>query len=197
MSECAPSLPMEGSDILRISSIAKYLVALVVVMAICTGSAFAALVQLPDSTSATTLTATVAEQCDITVPAGIAFDVTDVDSTTDSAAQSVTIDKIVLTAATSKLKVSIKAGAADFTPSVGGAVTWAASDVSWDAGTWTNGTGATGTLSSAAFNEVATSDAGVASLSVADLVFTLAAKNTVIRSGDHTLACTWKVERVD
>ena len=114
-----------------------------------------------------------------------------------ASAATVTIDNIVLASATKKLKVSLQANAASFTPAVNGAATWAASDVTWNAATFSNlGTGATGTLSSAAYGEIATCAADVASCSTSDLVFTLAANTNVKRSGNHTLAMTWKFESI-
>ena len=162
-----------------------------------TGIAFAqVVVDLPDSSQQTTATANVSEQARVTVPAGVTFNVTDIGSNTPASAASVSIDRIVLATATKQLKVSLEAAAANFTPSVGGAVTWAAADVSWNAPTWTNATGATGTLSSSAFNEVATCAADSAACSTTGLVFTLASKTTVKRSGNHTLVMTWKFESI-
>lgn len=153
-------------------------------------------VTLPDTSQTTTLTATVSEQAQVTVPAGVSFDVTDISSSTAASAASVTIDNIVLDTATKQLKVSIQANATDFTPSVGGAATWSASEVTWNAATWTSATGASGTLSDGAFGEVATCTADTASCSTTGLVFTLAANTSVKRSGDHTLVITWKFESI-
>jgi hypothetical protein len=151
-------------------------------------------VTLPDTSQTTTLTATVSEQARITVPSGVAFAVADVTANTAATAASVTATNIVLSSATKQLRVSLQANAAAFTPPVVGATTWSAGDVTWNAATWTNATGAAGTLSNAAFTTVATCAAGSASCSTTALVFTLAAKPTVTRSGDHTLVVTWKFE---
>ncbi|MHB1458764.1 MAG: hypothetical protein ACYC0V_17785 [Armatimonadota bacterium] len=159
-------------------------------------AAMATVVTLPNSGSATTLTANVSEQCSIAVPATVTFNVTDISAATATGSQTVTIQNIVLATATKQLKLSIQASAAAFTPSVALATTWAPADVSWAAATWTNGIGAIGTLSSAAYAEVATATADSAVCSTANLVFTLAAKTTVKRSGNHTLAATWKVESI-
>lgn len=153
-------------------------------------------VTLPDTSQSTTLTANVSEQAQVTVPAGVTFNVTDVASSTAASAASVTVDNIVLATATKQLKVSIQANASAFTPPVALATTWSASDVTWNASTWTNATGASGTLSDAAYGEVATCAADVASCSTTGLVFTLGAKSTVKRSGNHTLAITWKFESI-
>lgn len=151
-------------------------------------------VTLPDTSQTTTLTATVSEQARVTVPAGITFNVTNVSASTAATAASVAIDSIVLATATKQLKVSLQANAASFTPPVVGATTWAAGDVTWNAATWTNATGAAGTLSNSAYTEIATCTANVAACSTTGLVFTLGAKSTVQRAGDHTLVVTWKFE---
>ena len=152
-------------------------------------------VTLPDTSQTTTFNANVSEQATVTVPATVTFTVSDVTQTTDSAAQAVTVTSIVLETATKQLKISIQANAASFTPPAA-STTWDAGDVSWNAGTWTDATGASGTLSDAAYNEIATCDAGVAGCSVADLVFTLAAKPGVTIAGTHSLVATWKFESI-
>lgn len=153
-------------------------------------------VTLPDTSQSTTMTAEVSEQARVTVPAGITFSVDDVSSSTAASAASVTVDNIVLATASKQLKVSVQAAAAGFTPPVALATTWGASDVTWNAATWTNATGASGTLSDAAYNEVATCAADTPSCSTTGLVFTLGAKSTVKRSGNHTLSITWKFESI-
>jgi hypothetical protein len=153
-------------------------------------------VTLPDTSSTTTLTANVSEQAQVTVPAGVTFNVTNVSSSTAASAASVSVSSIVLATATKQLKVSLQAGAASFTPPVVGATTWSAADVTWNAATWTNATGASGTLSNSSYNEIATCDADAASCSTTGLVFTLGAKSTVKRSGNHTLSVTWKFESI-
>lgn len=153
-------------------------------------------VVLPDTSQTTTLTANVSEQARVTVPAGVTFNVTDIASSTAASAASVTADNIVLATATKQLKISVQAGAAAFTPPVVGATTWSASDVTWNAATWTSATGASGTLSNSAYTEVATCAADAASCSTSGLVFTLGAKTTVQRSGNHALAITWKFESI-
>ena len=153
-------------------------------------------VTLESTSQTTTLTASVSEQSRVLVPAGVTFNVTDIASSTVASAASVTIDNIVLASAAKQLKVSIQANAASFTPSVGGATTWSASDISWNGATWTNGTGAAGTLSNSSYGEVSTADVDVAATSTSGLVFTLAPKTTVKRSGNHTLALTWKIESI-
>jgi len=154
-------------------------------------------VTLTDSSKTTTLTANVSEQAQVTVPAGVTFNVTNISAATAASAASVTVDNIVLASATKQLKISLQANAASFTPSVAAATTWSAGDVTWNAATFSNsGVGASGTLSSAAYGEIATCAADAASCSTTDLVFTLASKTTVKRSGNHTLAMTWKFESI-
>jgi len=150
----------------------------------------------PDTTQGTVLMATVREQCKIDVPANVTFTVNDIGVSTAAPVASVTINHIVLATATKQLKLSIAANFADFTPSVSGATTWAATDVSWNAATWAAGTGAANTLAFGSYNQVATSTADSSVCSTTDLVFTLAAKDTVKRSGNHTLMTTWKVESI-
>ena len=153
-------------------------------------------VTLPDTSQTTTLTANVSEQARVTVPSGVTFNVTDVTANTAASAASVTVTSIVLATATKQFKVSMQANAASFTPPVGGATTWSASDVTWNAATWTTATGASGTLSNSAYNAVATCDADTGACSTTGLVLTLAAKSTVKRSGNHTLVVTWKFESI-
>lgn len=153
-------------------------------------------VVLPNSQQETVLTADVHEQARVTVPAGVSFSVTDISASTAAAAAAVTIDNIVMASSTKQLKVSVQASAVAFTPSVAEAVTWSAGDVSWGAASWTNATGASGVLSQTVYNEVATCAADTASCSTTGLVFTLASKETVKRSGNHTLSLTWKFESV-
>ncbi len=153
-------------------------------------------VTLPDTGQTTTLTATVSEQARVTVPSGVTFSVGNVAASTAATAASVTVQSIVLATATKQLKVSLQANAASFTPPVVGAATWSAADVTWNAATWTNATGATGTMSSAAYTAVATCTADAADCSTTGLVFTLGAKSTVKRAGNHSLVVTWKFESI-
>jgi hypothetical protein len=150
-------------------------------------------VTLPDNSQTTTMTADVTEQAKVTVPANITFNVVDVTNATAAGAASVSANNIVLATDTKQLQISIQAAAAAFTPPVTGAVTWSASDLSWNAPTWTGSASpAAGTLSSTAFSNVATCDADVATCSTTGLVFTLAAKPTVTRAGNHILTVNWK-----
>lgn len=153
-------------------------------------------VTLPDESQSTTMTASVSEQARVNVPGSATFNVTDISSSTAASAVSVTIDNVVLETGTKQLKVSLQADAASFTPPIALATTWAAGDVSWNAASWTSATGASGTLSDAAFTEVATCAADTAGCSTTGLTFTLAPNTSVKRSGNHTLAVTWKFESI-
>jgi hypothetical protein len=150
----------------------------------------------PDTSQTTVLTATVTEQARVTVPSGVTFAVTDVGSATASTAASITISNIVLASATRQLKVSLQADAAGFSAPVAGATTWSAGDVTWAAAAWTGATATSGTLSNSVYNTVATCDADAGACSTSDLIFTLAAKSSVKRSGNHTLTVRWKVESI-
>jgi hypothetical protein len=153
-------------------------------------------VTLPDTSQTTTLTATVGDQARVTVPAGVSFTVSDIASSTTASPATVTVSNIVLATASKQLRMSLQADAAAFTPPVGGAATWAASDVTWAAASWTNASGAAGTLSNSAYNAVATCTADVGSCSTAGLTFTLGANTSVKRSGNHTLVVRWKLESI-
>lgn len=134
-----------------------------------------------------------AESAEVTVPAAVNFFVYDIGSSTDSSAQSVSATDIGLDAGHA-LKISLKADVENFSPPVGGATTWSAGNISWNTASWSNGTGASGTLSNTAYNEVARTNADATSTSTSNLVFTLAAKSTVSRAGEHSLSATWKFE---
>lgn len=153
-------------------------------------------VTLTDTSQTTTLTASVSEQARVTVPAGVTFTVANVSASTAATAASVTVSSIVLSTATKQMRVSLQGNAASFTPPIAGATTWVAGDVTWNAATWTNATGASGTLSNAAYSTIATCTADAADCSTTGLVFTLGAKATVKRAGNHTMVVTWKFESI-
>ena len=133
-----------------------------------------------------------AEQCVISAPAVIAFNVTDISLPTTVTVR-VDITQIKLIGRDRRLKLSVRANAANFTPPTPGAITWAASDVRWSAGGWMGGAGSADTLSSTAFREVALSALDAESLTNNTLTFTLAPKD-VNRAGSYTLSVTWRVE---
>ena len=153
-------------------------------------------VALPDTSQTTLVTATVSEQARIVVPASVSFTVNNIANNTTSSGATVTVDRIVLSSPTKQLKVSVQASSASFTPPAVGAVTWSASDITWNAASWTRATGVSGALSAVSFTQIATCDAAAADCSTTDLVFTLGAKPTVNRAGAHTLIVTWKFESI-
>jgi hypothetical protein len=153
-------------------------------------------VLLPDTSQISLMTATVSEQARISVPAAVSFAVTNVGNSTNASAASVAVDRIALATATKQLKISVQAAASSFTAPVLGAVTWSAADISWNAGSWTRATGVAGTLSASAFTEIATCNPDAPDCSTTGLVFTLGAKSSVQRAGNHTLVVTWKVESI-
>jgi hypothetical protein len=155
-------------------------------------------VTLPDSSQTTTLDANVSEQAHVTVPATVSFAVNDVTASTAASAATITVNSIVLATATKQLRISLQAAAPAFTPPVVGATTWSASDVSWNAATWTGSTSgaAAGTLSDTAFGAVVICDGDVSICSTSGLIFSLAAKTTIRRSGLHALTVNWKLEAI-
>ena len=153
-------------------------------------------VTLPDTSQTTLMSVTVSEQARVNIPATIGFSVTNVGAETLANPASVAIDQIVLASATKQLRISLQANAASFTPPNVGDTTWSAGDVSWTAGSWTAATASSGTLSQSAYATIATCTAGATACSTTGLVFRLAAKPTVQRSGTHTLTVTWKVESI-
>jgi hypothetical protein len=166
------------------------------ILALSSAAAAQTTVTLPDTSQTTTMSASVNEQARVTVPATVTFTVSNIAVSTAAAAVTVTADQIVTASATKQLKISLQANAASFTPPVAGAVTWTASDVSWNAPSWTNATGTAAALSNSSYNTVATCQADATSCSTTGLVFTLGAKPTVQRSGAHTLVVTWKFESI-
>ncbi len=165
----------------------------VLALAVCVPS-FAAQTTIPNSSNTTAVTANVAEQCTINLPATATFTVNDVTAATTTTVN-VDLSNIILTDGHS-LHLSLEAANASFTPPSGGSVTWDASDISWGVNSWTNGTGQAGSLSNASFIPVVFSSNNASELANATLQLTLAAKPTVNRAGAHTLSVTWKVESV-
>jgi hypothetical protein len=149
----------------------------------------------PDAGSTTTtVTATVPEQCEVSLPATCAFTVSDITQayTTDV---SVGASYIVLNDGNS-LRLSMQAAAPSFTGPVVGHHSYAASAISWPADTWSNGTGAAGTLSDVSAVPVVLSSANAGTMGDATLPITLASDVLVDRAGNHTLTVNWIVESV-
>lgn len=179
----------------------RHVVAAVVVWLLAAPVAAQTDVTLPSTSLNTTLTASVSEQAMVSVPAGVTFNVTNVSSATASGNQTIQVQNIVLGTATKQLTIALMANAASFTPPEAGATTWSAGDVSWSApasgpNAWVNATRNNATLSSSAFVLAATCNQDVSSCSTTGFSFSLAAKNTVKRSGAHTLVVTWKFESI-
>ena len=153
-------------------------------------------VTLPDVSQTTAASVTVSEQIRITVPTGVAFNVTNINNPTVASAAAVSIDRIVLGTVTKQLRLSLRANSVSFNPPAGGGTTWAAADVTWNAATWTGGLGSNGTLSAAGFTPVAICAQGATACATSGLIFSLGPKPAVQRSGAHTIVVTWKVESI-
>ncbi len=145
-----------------------------------------------NASSLTTLTAVVSDQARITVPSVVTFNVTNIAAATVASGVSFLADNIVLSSASATLNVSLIGNAPTFTAPLA-SPTWAVADVSWGVAAFTAGTAVAGTLAATAV-PVATCAAAVATCGTtgSSLVFTLAPKTTVTRSGNHTLTMTWK-----
>ena len=146
-----------------------------------------------NASSLTTLTAVVSDQARITVPSTVTFNVTNIAAATVASGVSFLADNIVLSSASATLNVSLIGNAATFTAPLA-SPTWAVADVSWGAGRvhrWHVRQPARSPRPPVA---VATCAAAVATCGTtgSTLVFTLAPKTTVTRSGNHTLTMTWK-----
>ena len=150
-------------------------------------------VTLPDSSTTTTVTATVAEQAVVSIPAAISFTVNDINAATAvDVAPTVTLTDVVL-ADGHKVTVSVNGEAGGFHAPAGGTNTWAASDLSWTAPSTDSGSGSSGTLSGSTPQLVATSGANVGGLVVSSIPFSLASKANIDRAGDHTMTLTWTI----
>lgn len=145
----------------------------------------------------TTMSAMVSDQTRVHLPAGIAFNVTDVGRAIASDSVSILLDRIVLPTSTAQVRLSVQAAAPSFTPPVAGVTTWDAADVSWNEGQWSNASGAPGALSSSTYSAIVTCHADVSLCGTDRMSFTLAAKPAVSRAGNHTLTIVWKVEAID
>ena len=168
----------------------RILIAACIVFVLMTGTQ--ALSVTLDYTSGIIMSTIISEQADVTVPAIITFNVTNITVATQSAAQTVSATNIVLAEGKS-LRIEMVAIDWAFTPPPGGGNSWYAGDITWNAASWTNGTGSSGTLHDSWFRKIADSNPNVTSLTTSNLVFTLAAKSSVTRAGDHILQYnTWK-----
>ena len=136
----------------------------------------------------------VSEQCYLTVPAIIGFQIADSRVDTTSTPVFIALNGIVLARATQQVKLYLKAMTESFVTPVPDAPTWRATDIHWSTGVWQHGAGQEGTLSAASFSQLVRSDAGATSLTTDGFVFTLHANPSVIQAGDHSLQLVWKIE---
>jgi len=148
-------------------------------------------IALPNEMQQSSIIATVMEQAQITVPGTIVFNVTNVTQDTRISGLGVSATSVCLESGKA-LRIELKADAADFTPPSGGAPTWVASDVSWEAGSWTGGAGVAGTLSDSAYNKVAESSVNASELSNSDMAFTILARPAIKYAGQYTVTGTWR-----
>jgi len=128
----------------------------------------------------------------VTVPAGAAFSVNDVGSTTTGTPNPfhVSYANALLFLPGQSLRISVKADSSTF--SGPGATHIAATNVTWTAST-SNGTASGGTLSSAVYNEVyRKTNPSSGSVDVVWKLDPIAASG--LRSGTHTLTVRWKFE---
>ncbi len=147
---------------------------------------------LPDTSQTTGVVVNIMENVTVTIPPAAFFSVANISAPTPSSTLTVSASALMRKTTSTGIALSVRAAAPQFTPPQSGLPTWAAADVSWPAAAWTGATGTAGTLSSAAFTRVATCE--VDGCSTSSLLFTLAPKPGVTRSGAHTLVVTWKIE---
>jgi hypothetical protein len=132
----------------------------------------------------------------VVVPAGVAFNVTDVTANTAGTPNPVTVSysNPLLFQSNQKLKISVRADASTFAGP--GTTRIAASSVSWTA-TASAGSAANGTLTNAAYGEVYRSPANLKATTTGSVTlhWTLAPiAATGLRAGTHTLTVRWKLE---
>ena len=147
---------------------------------------------LPDESQTITLTALINEQADVSVPASVIFNVTDVSQGALSAEYTISATNVVLEDG-KKLRIEIIPTSEEFTPPVPGATTYQAGNVGWNSPTWVNGDGHVGALDIWGYYIVADmSSANASELSTTQLKFALGPNSAVNRAGNHTLSATWK-----
>ena len=129
----------------------------------------------------------------VTVPAMVAFSVTNVSVATlaSTGATPVSFD-LALLGLGRALRISVKADA-DLTPPSGTAIP--ASNVSWQTSNVTGGVGVNGVLSKTAYTQVYQGNVGALSGHV-DLTWTLSPPGSAIRAGTHQGLLRWKFESV-
>jgi hypothetical protein len=138
-------------------------------------------------------TAAFAESVNITLPSTVAFNVTNVTLNTGGGTSAISYTSASLTL-THRLRIRIRADAAQFTPPAG-ASTIPAANVSWTTSGASGGTGYSGTLTAASFTRVFLSNPSPTTGSV-NVTWTLSAPGASIRAGSHRLTAHWRVESV-
>ena len=125
----------------------------------------------------------------VSTPATVLFQVTDVGSSTVSAATTVSFQRAQLDH-NEALQISVKA---DGNLVMAGGSTIAASGVSWTTSNLGNGTGLNGSLSTAAYTVVFVGRAGGKAGQV-DLMWRLSAPGSAVRAGTYQATLRWKFE---
>ncbi len=134
-----------------------------------------------------------AEQVGVTVSSSVNFTVLNVAaSSSGSPSATVNYSSASLTSG-HKLKISVQAGAANFTTSTGSAIP--ASNVQWTVASASGGSGSSGTLSASTWTQVYLSNANPSSGSIA-LDFSLAAPGGSVKAVTQILDLQWKFESV-
>lgn len=134
-----------------------------------------------------------ADDVRITLPASIAFAVTNVGVATQGTPGTTTVGFSNLDVPNGRvLRISIKADG-NFVPPGGTAIP--AANVSWTIGSARNGVGSPGTLSTSIYRQLFQSAAGRRNGDV-NVSWSLAAPGGSIRAGVHTLTVRWKLESI-
>jgi hypothetical protein len=145
--------------------------------------------------AATCASAAAQETVNITVPAAVFFNVTDVSVSTSGAPSSTRVSFSNATLGSKFLRVSVQPDVAAFTPPNGSGISIPASKVSWTIAGQNGGVGSNGTLSSFSSALVFQSNPATPEGYV-DLGWTLAASGSGIRAGNHQLTIRWKLESI-
>lgn len=130
----------------------------------------------------------------VTVPSSVSFFVNDVGAPTAGTPNPAILSYLTAVVPVGQvLRFSVMADSATFNPPSGGTIP--TSLVSWTTSNAIGGVGASGTLSHSVWSLVYQSTTLPTTGSV-DLMFTLDAPGSSIRSGAHTLTMRWKIESV-
>lgn len=134
-----------------------------------------------------------ADDVRITLPASIAFAVTNVTVATAGSPGTTSVAFSNLDVPNGRvLRISVKADG-NFVPPGGAPIP--ASNVSWTVGSARNGVGSAGTLSTSTYNQLFQSAAGRRNGDV-NVSWSLAAPGVAIRAGVHRLTVRWKLESI-